>query len=86
LSHCETNGPPSVTNRFLQSCACDQALSADVFASGPIRTHPSSWMMRPPAAIPYPCSRVGMGEKTCPPISAMSARKVSCMCFTWLYS
>src|SRR2546422_6310209 len=86
LSACDTNGPPSVTNRFLQSCAWHQRFSTDVPGSLPMRVPPSSWMMVPPVASPYPCSAVGIGENTSPPISAISARKVSCMCFDCLYS
>src|SRR5206468_12997584 len=52
LSACDTNGPPSVTNRFLQSWAWHQRLSTDVFASAPMRVPPSSWRMVPPAAMP----------------------------------
>src|SRR5207237_8458840 len=52
LSACDTNGPPSVTNRFLQSCAWHQRLSTEVFGSAPMRMPPSSWMMVPPAAMP----------------------------------
>src|SRR5213080_2796821 len=48
LSACDTNGPPSVTNRFLQSCAWHQRLSTEVFGSSPMRMPPSSWMMVPP--------------------------------------
>src|SRR5207247_975940 len=86
LSACDTNGPPSVANRFLQSCAWHQRFSTDVPGSLPMRVPPSSWMMVPPVASPYPCSAVGIGENTSPPISAISARKVSCMCFDCLYS
>ena len=82
LSACVTNGPPSATNRFLQSCAWQFRLSADVFGSLPMRMPPSSWMMRPPAAMPYPCSFVGMSLLGVPPISWISARNVCCMCFT----
>src|SRR3989449_7756029 len=77
LSACDTNGPPSVTNRFLQSCAWHQRFSTDVPGSLPMRVPPSSWMMVPPVASPYPCSAVGIGENTSPPISAISARKRS---------
>src|SRR6266513_26539 len=52
LSACDTNGPPSVTNRFLQSCAWHQRLSTEVLGSSPMRMPPSSWMMVPPAAMP----------------------------------
>ena len=51
-----------------------------------MRTQPNSWMIAPPLAMPYPCSFVGIGLQTSPPISATSARNVSCMCFTCLYS
>ena len=51
-----------------------------------MRAPPSSWMIAPPFAIRSPCSFVGIGERGLPPISAMSVRKVSCMCFTWLNS
>src|SRR6202008_2238955 len=82
LSAWETNGPPSATKRLGTSCAWHCALSTEVRGSAPMRVHPSSWMMRPPVAIPYPSAALGIGEKTSPPISAISARKVSCMCFT----
>src|SRR5438128_935252 len=52
LSACDTNGPPSATNRFLQSYAWHQRLSTEVFGSSPMRMPPSSWMMVPPAAMP----------------------------------
>ncbi len=51
LSGLVTNGPPSVTNRFWQSCAWQLLFSTDVFGSWPMRTHPTSWMMRPPGAM-----------------------------------
>src|SRR5690606_21365459 len=86
LSAWETNGPPSETKRFFTSWAWHHSLTTEREGSFPIRVVPISWMMRPPVAIPYPFSRVGIGEKTSPPISSMSARKVSCMCFTWRYS
>src|SRR5438132_2739683 len=62
LSACDTKGPPSATNKFLQSCAWHQRFVTEVFGSSPMRAPPSSWMMTPPAAMPYPCSAPGIGE------------------------
>src|SRR2546427_3378256 len=77
LSACDTNGPPSVTNRFLTSCAWHQRFSTDVFGSSPMRVPPSSWMIRPPAAIPYCSSAPGLAQSGVPPIAWMTAWKVS---------
>src|SRR5438132_6963915 len=49
LSACDTKGPPSATNKFLQSCAWHQRFVTEVFGSSPMRAPPSSWMMTPPA-------------------------------------
>src|SRR5437870_13495485 len=62
LSACDTKGPPSATNKFLQSCAWHQRFVTEVFGSSPMRAPPSSWMMTPPAAMPYPCSAPGIGD------------------------
>ena len=70
----------------MHSCAWHQRFVTDVFGSSPMRAPPSSWMMTPPAAMPYPRSGPGIGENTSPPMASISARNVSCMCFTCLYS
>ena len=51
-ARCETNGPPSATNRFFTSCAWQFAFSTDVCGSFPIRVVPTSWMMRPTGSRP----------------------------------
>ena len=52
LSACETNGPASATNTFFASCAWQYLFSADVDGLLPMRVTPTSWMIRPPGAIP----------------------------------
>ena len=52
LSACDGSGPPSATNRFLTSCAWQFLFNTEVDGSLPIRVTPTSWMIRPPAAIP----------------------------------
>ena len=52
LSALVTNGPPSATNRFLTSCAWQLPFSTDVVGECPMRVTPTSWMMRPPGAMP----------------------------------
>ena len=42
LSACDTNGPPSATNRFFTSCAWQLLFSTDVRGSLPMRVTPSS--------------------------------------------
>src|SRR2546426_6626593 len=49
---------------FLQSCAWHQRFVTEVFGSSPMRAPPSSWMMTPPAAMPYPCSAPGIGARS----------------------
>ena len=71
------NRLPSATKRFFTSWAWQLALTAEEPGSFPIRTQPSSWMIWPPVAMPYPSSAVGIGLKTSPPISAMSARALT---------
>src|SRR6267143_59429 len=86
LSACDVNGEPSATKRFLTSCVWQLLFTTDVLGSAPMRAPPSSWMITPPAAMPYPSSLLGISPHGVPPISLMSARNVSCMCFTCRYS
>ena len=86
LSACDTSGPASATNTFFASCAWQYLFSTEVDGSLPMRVTPTSWMIRPPGAMPYPSSALGIFEVGVPPISVMMARKVSCMCLTCLYS
>ena len=52
LSACDGSGPPSATNRFFTSCAWQFLFSTEVDGSLPMRVTPTSWMIRPPAAMP----------------------------------
>ena len=80
LSALETNGPPSVTNRFFESQAWQFESSTEVRRSSPMRVVPTSWMISPPLEIPQLSSALKC-ESTSPPAVRMISSKISRECF-----
>src|SRR6185437_1598061 len=85
LSACETKGPPSTQNRFLQSCAWLHLFRGEVFGSLPMRTVPASCIILPGACSPQLFFALSSPPQVVmAPIVCRISAKVSFMCFACL--